>query len=60
MPKHRGLTSTEEQKILDLHNNLRKKVRNGEIEGLPTPISMPDMIWDKELAEEAQRSIDVF
>ncbi|XP_043468878.1 venom allergen 3-like [Leptopilina heterotoma] len=60
---HVGLNSDQKREILELHNNLRQKVASGgEIRGNPGPqppaISIPDLIWDDELAIIAQRWVN--
>ncbi|XP_031786448.1 uncharacterized protein LOC100680164 [Nasonia vitripennis] len=55
-----GLTNEEKQKVVDLHNELRQKVAKGqETKGSPGPQPpakhMPDLEWDDELANLAQK-----
>ncbi|XP_043468874.1 venom allergen 5-like isoform X2 [Leptopilina heterotoma] len=54
------LTLEQVQEILEVHNNLRRNVAaGGESQGNPGPqppaISIPDLVWDYELANIAQR-----
>ncbi|NP_001155154.1 antigen 5-like protein 1 precursor [Nasonia vitripennis] len=60
-----GLTESEKQNILNLHNHLRHNVAIGnETRGSPGPQpaaqSMPNMQWDDELATVAQRWADQY
>ncbi|XP_043468879.1 venom allergen 3-like [Leptopilina heterotoma] len=60
---HVGLNSDQIREILELHNSLRQKVASGgETRGNPGPqppaISIPDLVWDDELAIIAQRWVN--
>ncbi|PNF13786.1 hypothetical protein B7P43_G12434 [Cryptotermes secundus] len=63
-PIHSGVTSnSDKQKIVDAHNNLRRKVAKGqETQGKPGPqpsaANMKKISWDNELATVAQRWAD--
>ncbi|XP_011871195.1 PREDICTED: venom allergen 3-like [Vollenhovia emeryi] len=55
-----GLNDVDRKAMLDKHNELRRKVASGqETKGRPGPqppaVSMPDLTWDKELEDIAQR-----
>ena len=52
----RGVTSREEEQILSLHNNLRRRVARGEEPQLAgvTASDMLTLSWDQELARGAQ------
>ena len=53
--KERGLTEMEKDNILELHNDLRQKVLQGAIDGLPKARYMKVLEWDSQLESEAQR-----
>ena len=53
--KERGLTEMEKDNILVLHNDLRRKVLQGVIDGLPKARYMKVLEWDSQLESEAQR-----
>ena len=53
--KDRGLTEMEKDNILVLHNDLRRKVLQGVIDGLPKARYMKVLEWDSQLESEAQR-----
>ena len=53
--KERGLTEMEKDNILVLHNDLRRKVLQGVIDGLPKARYMKLLEWDSQLESEAQR-----
>ena len=53
--KDRGLTEMEKDNILQLHNDLRQKVLQGAIDGLPKARYMKVLEWDSQLESEAQR-----
>ncbi|XP_011860229.1 PREDICTED: venom allergen 3-like isoform X2 [Vollenhovia emeryi] len=55
-----GLNDVDRKAMLDKHNELRRKVASGqETRGRPGPqpsaVSMPDLTWDEELENIAQR-----
>ena len=45
----------EKDNILELHNDLRQKVLQGAIDGLPKARYMKVLEWDSQLESEAQR-----
>ena len=51
---HEGLTQSDKDMILAKHNELRSKVANGKQSGQPPAANMKKMVWDEELAKEAQ------
>ena len=53
--KDRGLTEMEKDDILQLHNDLRQKVLQGAIDGLPKARYMNVLQWDSQLESESQR-----
>ena len=53
--KDRGLTEMEKDDILQLHNDLRQKVIQGAIDGLPKARYMKVLQWDSQLESESQR-----
>ena len=53
--KERGLTEMEKDNILELHNDLRQKVLQGAIDGLPKARYMKVLEWDSQLESESQR-----
>ena len=53
--KDRGLTQMEKDNILQLHNDLRQKVLQGAIDGLPKARYMKVLQWDSQLESESQR-----
>ena len=53
--KERGLTEMEKDNILVLHNDLRRKVLQGVIDGLPKARYMKVLQWDSQLESESQR-----
>ena len=53
--KERGLTEMEKDNILVLHNDLRRKVLQGVIDGLPKARYMKVLEWDSQLESESQR-----
>ena len=53
--KERGLTEMEKDNILELHNDLRQKVLQGAIDGLPKARYMKVLQWDSQLESESQR-----
>ena len=53
--KDRGLTEMEKDNILQLHNDLRQKVLQGAIDGLPKARYMKVLQWDSQLESESQR-----
>ena len=53
--KDRGLTEMEKDDILQLHNDLRQKVLQGAIDGLPKAKYMKVLQWDSQLESESQR-----
>ena len=53
--KDRGLTQMEKDDILQLHNDLRQKVLQGAIDGLPKARYMKVLQWDSQLESESQR-----
>ena len=53
--KERGLTEMEKNDILQLHNDLRQKVLQGAIDGLPKARYMKVLQWDSQLESESQR-----
>ena len=53
--KDRGLTEMEKDDILQLHNDLRQKVLQGAIDGLPKARYMKVLQWDSQLESESQR-----
>ena len=48
------MTEAMKQEILDKHNELRAKVANGQEAGQPSATNMKKLIWDDELASNAQ------
>ncbi|CAM0512273.1 unnamed protein product [Fasciola hepatica] len=42
------------QIMVNLHNEFRRKVLNGQLEGQPKAKTMPDLVYDSELANKAQ------
>ena len=48
------MTEAMKQEILDKHNELRAKVANGNEDGQPSATNMNKLIWDDELASNAQ------
>ena len=52
-----GVSYADQQEILKAHNDLRRKVQNGDFSdrGLPAAKYIPDLTWNTELAEIAQR-----
>ena len=44
--------------LLDMHNDLRRKVAKGEQRGQPPAANMRKMVWNTELEEIAQRWAD--
>ena len=53
--KDRGLSEMEKDDILQLHNDLRQKVLQGAIDGLPKARYMKVLQWDSQLESESQR-----
>ena len=53
--KDRGLTEMEKDDILQMHNDLRQKVLQGAIDGLPKARYMKVLQWDSQLESESQR-----
>ena len=45
----------EKDNILQLHNDLRQKVLQGAIDGLPKAKYMKVLQWDSQLESESQR-----
>ena len=50
-----GWRPNERKEILEFHNFLRQNVLKGAIPGLPKAKVMKELVWDEELANEAQR-----
>eukprot|EP00093_Oithona_nana_P001784 01784.XXX_7806_8495_1 [CDS] Oithona nana genome sequencing. len=48
------MTEAMKQEILNKHNELRAKVANGQEDGQPSATNMNKLIWDDELASNAQ------
>ncbi|XP_074642538.1 cysteine-rich secretory protein 3-like [Tubulanus polymorphus] len=51
---HRGFTTQEKQRLLDLHNLLRAKVATGRQAGQPQAANMMAMEWDDRLVRSSQ------
>ncbi|KAJ8950443.1 hypothetical protein NQ318_010320 [Aromia moschata] len=49
-----GLSQSDKQLILDMHNAMRQKIALGQIGGQPPAKNMMEMKWDDELARKAQ------
>ena len=45
----------EKEQILEYHNFLRQNVLEGALPGLPKAKMMKPLVWDEQLAKEAQR-----
>jgi len=54
----RGLTEEGKANILERHNQLRRRVANGEETGQPPASNMRELVWDPELEAIAQRWVD--
>ena len=52
------MTESMKQELLDKHNELRARVANGEEAGQPSATNMNKLIWDDELASNAQLWVD--
>jgi len=53
------VSEADKAAILKAHNDLRRKVYNGEQEGLPAATTeIPDLLWDDDLAKLAQIWMD--
>ena len=50
-----GLSQSDKDAVLAKHNELRSKVANGKQSGQPPAANMKKMVWDEELAKEAQK-----
>ncbi|XP_040575379.1 uncharacterized protein [Lepeophtheirus salmonis] len=50
-----GLSEKEKNGIIQLHNDLRKKISNGTIEGLPRAKFMNTMYWNSSLEDECKK-----
>ena len=48
------MTESMKQELLDKHNELRAKVANGQEAGQPSATNMNKLVWDDELASNAQ------
>ena len=53
--QERGLSEKEKNEILALHNDLREKVLQGAIKGLPKAKYMKMLVWNTDLEKEAER-----
>jgi len=53
-----GLTDDAKQTVLDLHNQYRSRVANGEEPGQPPAANMRMLVWNDELEKIAQRWAD--
>ncbi|KAM3188346.1 hypothetical protein ACTXT7_000467 [Hymenolepis weldensis] len=53
-----GELSPEMQKVLDMHNELRRKVAQGQLSGQPASDKLRDLKWNPELARMAQAFTD--
>ncbi|XP_043231874.1 venom allergen 5-like [Amphibalanus amphitrite] len=56
----RGVSSEDQDEILEAHNAIRRDVKNGVYadKNLPAAREMPELKWDEELATVAQRWVD--
>lgn len=53
-----GCTKADKSTIVKLHNTIRQKVASGKVYSQPPAASMPDLVWDDELAQVAQRWVN--
>ncbi|XP_077298261.1 venom allergen 5-like [Arctopsyche grandis] len=49
-----SVSSNEQKTIVNVHNELRKKVADGQVPNQPKAINMTYLEWDSELAQGAQ------
>jgi len=54
----RGVSSGDVNLIVNSHNNIRSYVANGNQKGQPAAANMRKMIWDQNIAAEAQKWAD--
>lgn len=49
-----GVDNEMKELILDLHNNCRNRIADGRVPGVPSAANMMELVWDDDLASEAQ------
>ncbi|CAL8099530.1 unnamed protein product [Calicophoron daubneyi] len=52
------MTEDKKRQLLDLHNELRDKIRACEVEGQPPAKQMGSLVWNEQLANKAQNLAD--
>ncbi|XP_022916159.1 salivary antigen-5-like [Onthophagus taurus] len=54
-----GVSVTEQETIVEAHNNYRLQIANGKVAGQPRGTNLKRMSWDDTLAVEAQKVADL-
>ena len=53
-----GLSTKEQNEMVDLHNKYRADIAEGKVSGLPPASNMQKMSWNEDLAQVAQKWAD--
>ncbi|XP_019866641.1 ancylostoma secreted protein [Aethina tumida] len=51
----KGVSAEDQKVIVNLHNDIRKMIANGQVKNQPRGVNLKRMSWDDCLAKEAQR-----